>query len=204
MLRIAELRKQKHTTQKQLADFLNVGEPCISLWERGKRSPNVEQLQKMASFFNVTIDYLTGVSPVNCDLPAELLPYVVELPRNFVPLVGQVVAGVPVESSEYIESFVAVSYNDYKNYFALRIKGESMTNARINDGDIAIIRKQNTAEDGDIVVALVDGEQTIKRFKRYGENIFLMPENPKFSPIPITEETDFIILGKIAEIRIKL
>ena len=202
MLRLSELRKSKKITQKKLAENLGVSVSCLSLWESGKREPSIEQLKLMAKIFNTNVGYLMGET--DPPFPPDLLENIVELPQYLVPLVGKVVAGVPIESAEYIESYVAVRFKDVQNYFALRIHGESMKNARIYDGDIAIVKKQRNANDGDIIIALVDGEQTIKRFKKYGKTIFLMPENPDFSPIPITEETDFLILGKVVEIRVTL
>lgn len=91
-----------------------------------------------------------------------------------------------------------------EEYFALRVHGESMKNAGILDKSILIVHKQETAECNDIVVAMLNREQTVKRFKRYGDNIFLMPENPDFEPIPVTPNDELIILGKVVEVRFAL
>ncbi len=120
-----------------------------------------------------------------------------------IPLLGRVVAGIPLESEENLEGFVYISFKPKEDYFALRVNGNSMMNAGITDKSIIIVHKQETAECGDIVVAMLNGETTVKRFKRFGNNmIFLMPENPAFEPIPVAENSDFLILGKVVEVRI--
>lgn len=117
-----------------------------------------------------------------------------------IPLVGQVVAGIPVETSEYLESYITVDYPNPQEYFALRVNGDSMKNARIFPNDILVVHKQNYAENGDIVVASINGESTVKRYKVFGDNVFLMPENSAYEPIPITDKSNLFIFGKVVRI----
>ena len=124
--------------------------------------------------------------------------------NGLVPLVGQVVAGIPVESSEFLESYVTVDYPHPENYFALRVNGDSMINARIFPNDVLIVKKQNYAENGDIVVASINNESTVKRYRVIGESIFLFPENSKYEPIPITQKSNLFIFGKVVEVRAKI
>lgn len=101
--------------------------------------------------------------------------------RGQIPLVGVVTAGVPILAVENVEGMV--SWDGDSDCFALRVKGMSMKNAAILDGDVVVVRPQNTADDGQIVVALLEDEATVKRLYRRGGEIWLMPENPDFEPI---------------------
>ncbi len=119
-----------------------------------------------------------------------------------VPLIGQVQAGMPVLAVEQIEAYIPFapqSITSDKEYFALRVRGESMINAAILDGDIVICEKTSVASEGQIVVALIDDEATVKRFYREKNGFRLQPENDDFSPIYCA---DLLILGRvIASIR---
>ena len=129
----------------------------------------------------------------------------VELNDNYlIPLLGSVVAGVPIESQQDLEGYIYISHRPAEEYFALRVHGDSMKNAGILDKSVLVCHKQAIAENGEIVVAMLNGEQTVKRYKVHGNNIFLMPENPDFLPIPVTPTDDLIILGKVVEIRISI
>ncbi len=121
-----------------------------------------------------------------------------------IPLLGSVVAGVPIESQENTEGYVYISFRPKQEYFALRVHGESMINAGIKDKSVLIVHKQEMAENGDIIVAMLNKEQTVKRFKQVGNTVFLMPENPTFDPIPVLPTDELIILGKVVEVRIAL
>lgn len=102
-----------------------------------------------------------------------------------VPLVGRVAAGTPILASENIEDWITIDdLKDADQFFALRVCGDSMVEAGILDGDVVIARKQNEADDGDIVVALIDGEEaTVKKFKQDGDQIQLIAMNPMYQPI---------------------
>jgi repressor LexA len=109
------------------------------------------------------------------------------VPVTRVPLVGRVVAGAPVASEEHVERSVPVpsEWTRRGTHFALRVAGDSMRGAGILDGDEVIVRQQSTAEDGDIVVATIDGETTLKRLRIHGRRASLVAENPRFKPIEI-------------------
>ena len=121
-----------------------------------------------------------------------------------IPLVAEVACGKPVETNENIEGYVYIDFPHPEEYFALRVHGDSMTGAGITPKSILIVHKQNYADNGDIVVACIDGESTIKRFHRNGDITFLMPENSAYSPIPVTEKNEFYIFGKVVQIRTNL
>lgn len=124
------------------------------------------------------------------------------------PLVGSAPAGYPLTAIENYEGEIALdtSFIPSGESFTLNVKGDSMINAGIMDGDIVIVRKQEKAEPGEIVVAVIDNEATIKRFfyeKPSGEksshgNIRLQPENPAYDPIIVNmKQSDFYIAGKV-------
>ena len=113
---------------------------------------------------------------------------------NHIPLVGTVTAGMPILATEIIEDYIAVSGVSGNNLFALRVKGESMINAHILDGDIVIVEQCHTAQNGDIVVALVGEEATVKRFYKEDGHFRLQPENDTMDPI-IVDNVD--VLGKV-------
>lgn len=111
-----------------------------------------------------------------------------------IPLLGTVTAGMPILATQQIEEYIALSGISGNNLFALHIKGDSMINAGIYDGDIVVVEQTPVAENGDIVVALIDDEATVKRFYREKGHFRLQPENDRYSPI-IVEEC--AILGKV-------
>ncbi|WPX07650.1 transcriptional repressor LexA [Anaerocellum danielii] len=118
--------------------------------------------------------------------------------RNVVqlPLVGKVTAGEPILAVENIEETMTLPYDlvGTEDAFLLRVKGDSMIEAGIFDNDIIIVRRQNVAENGDIVVALIDEEATVKRFYKEHDHIRLQPENKAMEPIIVK---DVKILGKV-------
>lgn len=113
-----------------------------------------------------------------------------------VPLVGKVTAGEPILAVENIEDTYPLPWDLVRgeDAFLLNVRGESMVGAGIQDGDQVIVRRQDIARDGDIVVALLEDEATVKRFFREQDHIRLQPENPSMQPIRARQVT---ILGKV-------
>lgn len=113
-----------------------------------------------------------------------------------IPLLGRIAAGSPILAEENIEEYLSFPKTMFRSgdYFALHVKGDSMIEGGINDGDIAIIKKQNTANSGDIVAALLTEEATLKRLKITGNRAQLMPENAAYQPIAADNAS---ILGKL-------
>ncbi len=117
----------------------------------------------------------------------------------YLPVVGQVTAGVPILAEENIERslpFPADFFSTEGDVFALRVRGDSMTGAAILNNDYVIVRRQNTARPGDIIVALVGDEATVKTLANVEGKIVLMPENPAYSPIPF-DTPECQVLGKV-------
>ncbi|MDD2580101.1 MAG: transcriptional repressor LexA [Eubacteriales bacterium] len=115
------------------------------------------------------------------------------------PVIGQVTAGVPILAQENIERTLplpAEYFSDDGDVFALKIRGDSMIGAAILDGDYVIVRKQSTATPGDIIVALIGDEATVKTLANENGKMFLQPENPAYEPIPF-DHADCQVLGKV-------
>ncbi len=121
------------------------------------------------------------------------------LPAVSVPLVGRVTAGVPILAEENIEENLALpeSMVGEGTFFALKVKGESMLGAGIMDGDYVVVRQQPDAQNGDIVVAMMDDSATVKRFYKENGIFRLQPENPTMKPILVPEVT---VLGKVVSL----
>ncbi|MFY9336464.1 MAG: transcriptional repressor LexA [Mycobacterium sp.] len=118
---------------------------------------------------------------------------------TFVPVLGRIAAGGPILAEEAVEDVFPLPRElvGEGSLFLLKVVGESMIDAAICDGDWVVIRQQNVADNGDIVAAMIDGEATVKTFKRTAGQVWLMPHNPTFDPIPGNEAA---ILGKVVTV----
>lgn len=116
-----------------------------------------------------------------------------------IPLVGKVAAGRPILSEENLEGYLRIE--DYfpkgEGVFFLKVQGDSMIGSGLFDGDLVLVRKQNVASLGDIVVARIEDETTVKRYHEKKGRISLIPDNPDFDTIHILLDEDFEILGKV-------
>lgn len=198
--KIRELRKQKGLTQTQLADELNVEFSNVSKWELGKNDPSKELIAKMAKLFNVSIEYLLGITdtPTPDTLPTATVK---------IPLLGNIAAGQPIEAIENVEDYVYISedMSRHGTYFALKVKGNSME-PRIYEGDIAIIRHQSTVNNGEIAAVKVNGDDvTLKKVEYVKDGVKLIGLNPSFTPLFYTTaecvQKPLTILGKLVEVR---
>lgn len=203
MNRIAELRKTANISQAKLGKIIGVAQNTVCNWENGNREPDQVSLNKIADYFNVSVDYLLGRQTV-MDGPAPSVPG-----SKWIPVLGAVAAGVPIEAIEDIEDYEEISPEMAASgdYFALRIKGDSME-PRIHTGDVVIVRRQSDCETGDMAVVLVNGDEaTVKRIKKRPEGLMLIPNNPAYEPMFYSAEEvvklPVQILGKVVELRAK-
>ncbi|MEE2851530.1 MAG: transcriptional repressor LexA [Actinomycetota bacterium] len=118
---------------------------------------------------------------------------------TFVPVLGRIAAGGPILAEEAVEDVFPLPRElvGEGTLFLLKVVGDSMVDAAICDGDWVVVRQQNVADNGDIVAAMLDGEATVKTFKRAGGQVWLMPHNPAFDPIP---GNDASVLGKVVTV----
>jgi repressor LexA len=118
---------------------------------------------------------------------------------TYVPVLGRIAAGGPILAEEAVEDVFPLPRELVGEgaLFMLKVVGESMVDAAICDGDWVVVRQQSVADNGDIVAAMIDGEATVKTFKRTGGQVWLMPHNPAFDPIP---GNDAAVLGKVVTV----
>lgn len=118
---------------------------------------------------------------------------------SYVPVLGRIAAGGPILAEEAVEDVFPLPRElvGEGTLFLLKVVGDSMVEAAICDGDWVVIRQQHVADNGDIVAAMIDGEATVKTFKRAGGQVWLMPHNPAFDPIPGNDAT---VLGKVVTV----
>ena len=134
------------------------------------------------------------------DLKTRAIKIVGDEPTISITIVGKVAAGEPILAQENIEDYFSIgesffSQSDLKNEtFVLKVQGESMINAGINNGDYIIVSKENTARNGQIVVAMIDGNATVKTFYKEKDHVRLQPENDTMEPIIVK---DVQIVGKV-------
>lgn len=164
-------------------------------WVNGKTYPRIDKIEAMARYFGIS----------KADLVEERNSS--ESVGVMIPLLGRVAAGVPISAVENIIGQEEISRNTaiQGEFFALKIKGDSMS-PYIMDGDIVVVRQQNTAESGDVVIALVNGHDGVcKKFRKLETGIALTSVNPAYDPMIFDHrEIDSIpvyIMGKVIEIR---
>jgi len=117
-----------------------------------------------------------------------------------IPILGRVAAGLPINSVENLEGSLVVDPSFLKKVeeaFALRVKGDSMINAGINDKDLVIVSPKEQAKNGDIIVAMLNDEATVKKFEFVNNKIRLIPENNSYTPIDVKSSDDFRLIGKV-------
>lgn len=117
-----------------------------------------------------------------------------------IPILGRVAAGLPINAVENLEGSLIVDPSFLKKVeeaFALRVKGDSMINAGINDKDLVIVSPKEQAKNGDIVVAMLNDEATVKKFEFVNNRIRLIPENNSYNPIDVKSSDDFRLIGKV-------
>lgn len=178
----------------RLAELVGVHQTAISQWEKGRTSPDRNSLLRLSEIFGVTVD--------------ELLSEAVDKSRNMIPVLGFIRAGIPVEAVENIIGYEKLAEPPVDGrYFALRIVGDSMM-PRFCEGDTVIVRQQNDADTGDIVVAFVgESDATIKKLIKKDSGLVLMPLNTDFEPMIFSgDEVSSLpvsIVGKVTELRAK-
>ncbi|MEG1582197.1 MAG: transcriptional repressor LexA [Clostridia bacterium] len=182
------------TTEKKLKNLLAFIE---SYTEINKYPPSVREMCKGVSVSSTaTIAYYLTKLEKNGQIKKsgtknraiEIISNAKKSKSVSIPLIGKVAAGVPILAEENVEELLALpkEYFNQEDLFILSVQGESMINAGIFNGDKIIVKKQSTAENGQIAVAMIDGNATVKRFFKEKNQIRLQPENDTFEPIYTT------------------
>lgn len=201
--RYLKLLEENNCKSADVARETKIHPSTFTDWKKGKSSPKIDKLQKIAEFFNVNVEWLTGASD-DKERPKDLDEWnrklgILPIAKQKLPLLGEVACGEPIFTNEERESYIEAG-TDVKADFCLKAKGDSMINARIHDGDIIFVRKQNVVNNGEIAVVIVDDSATLKRIFYYpnDQKLILQAENPKYEPLVyIGEELEHVrILGK--------
>lgn len=196
--RIKDARIRKGLSQEELAKAINSTKQAIYKYENEiVTNIPMDKVEKLALILGTTPAYLMG-----WEEPIEELKIdnIFRIEKRSIPLLGNVACGEPIFASESFDAYVTVGTNIQAD-FCLRAQGDSMINARILDGDIVFVRKQEMVNDGEIAVVLIGDEATIKRvyYDREEGQLSLVPENPKYKVMRYHgEELNQIrILGKV-------
>lgn len=199
MNRLKELRKAKRMTQTEVAQLVGIGQSGYSFWENGRSKIDDGSLQKLAAFYGVTVDYILGTS----DMAQAAIS---------IPVLGSVPAGIPIEAIEDIvdyEELPAAMAASGKEYFALRVKGDSMWPAYL-EGDVVIIQRTPTCETGDDCVVYINGYDATLKSVKLGEDgsLTIVPRNPNYPPRTYSaaevQELPVTIAGVVVELRRKI
>lgn len=152
--------------------------------KRDNRKVDMATLDAIAANLGVSIDYFfDDESPALPTMPADIVP----IRRRTVPLLGEIAAGQPIYADEEHDTCVAVD-DDIRCDFALRVRGDSMIDAGIYDGDVVLVRQQDDVDDGQIAVVLIDDEATLKYLYHQPGGVQLVPANRRYSPWSYTGE----------------
>ena len=198
MNRIKEILEEKGIKQTWLADRLEKSYNMVNSYVKNRRQPSIDDLYRIAEILSVdATDLLTSKSREDFDTSTESNDTVK------IPLLGEVACGIPILAVENVRAEIPVSKKILKpnsQYFLLRASGDSMDLAGINDGDLVLLKQQQTARNGDLVLALIDDEATLKEFNHNGNMVVLKPKskNPKHQPIILT--SDFKVQGIVEQI----
>ncbi len=205
-LRIKKRRLEKGLSQDEVAEKINTTKQTIYKYETGIiTNIPASKIESIANVLDTTPAYLMGWTD-DTDFDISSIPGINPLPKTVKkPRLGTIACGEPILAVENIEDYDDVP-DDIKCDFTLVCKGDSMMNARINDGDIVYIRKQEQVDNGEIAAVLIDNEATLKRVYVYSNKVILQPENPKYEPfVYVGEEMNEIrIIGKAVGFTSKL
>lgn len=213
--RFKQLRTERRLSQQNLADQLGFSKSSVNMYERGEREPGLESMETIADYFNVDLDYLMGRSDipnrndwlksinksvvVEPSQPQMKFDNIIPISIKRFPLLGDIACGKPIMANEEKELYVEAGANISAD-FCLRTKGDSMIGARIYDGDIVFIKKQEMVDNGEIAAVIIEDEATLKRVNYFPEKnlLILKAENSKYEDLVYTgEQLDhIIILGK--------
>lgn len=195
---LRSLRKQQGLTQKEVADKLGIHCTTYTKYETGASEPSFEMLNKLADLYDISTDYLLGRTNKSGAKSGKLIP-----------VLGDVAAGIPIEAITDIVDYEEIDAAMAKSgeFFGLRIKGDSME-PRMREGDVVIVRQQDSAETGDTVVVLVNGDSaTVKKIKYGPDGITLLPTNPAHDPLFYSaaevEQLPVRVIGRVVELRAK-
>lgn len=164
---------------EQLGDLLGMNPQTLNRYVLGQREPKAKTATAMAVALGVAPLWLQGYDVPRSAAANEVTPH----REVAIPIVGTIRAGMPCVAHQEIEGYGAADVSNPEDYFYLRVKGDSMVNAGIREGDLVLLHRQRDADHGQIVACLLEGEEaTLKRFRIQGDMAILQPENPAYDP----------------------
>ena len=185
--RIKERREQKGLTLEEVGEYVGVTKSTVRKWETGDiENMKRDKIAKLAEVLSVSPLYIMGM--IDTYSMKDTI-------GNPIPLLGTIAAGSPILAEQNIEDYFNLD-KKIKADFCLRIKGDSMININIMDGDIVFIKKQEDLENGEVGAVLVEDSATLKRFYRMNGEVYLQSENPVYKPIVISSG-EVMVLGKM-------
>ena len=201
--RFKQLRTERRLSQQNLADQLGFSKSSVNMYERGEREPGLESMETMGrSDIPNRNEWLKSINKsvvVEPSQPQVKFDNIIPISTKRFPLLGDIACGKPIMANEEKELYVEAGAN-IRADFCLKAKGDSMIGARIYDGDIVFIRKQEMVNNGEIAAVIIDDEATLKRVNYYPEKnlLILKAENSNYEDLVYTgEQLDhIIILGK--------
>lgn len=190
--RLLEAMDEKGMNQADLVRATGIAKGSISQYVLGQNMPYSPRIAILAKALDVSPIWLMGE---NYPKRPDGIPGIEPMPKTRqVPILGTIACGEPITADQNIESYAAVP-NNIRCDFILRCKGDSMTGARIYDGDMVYIHAQPEVENGQIAAVLIDGEATLKRVYVFSDHLILRPENPAYKDLVFDNRNDVRILG---------
>lgn len=208
---IKKRRAEIGVTLEDIGKIVGVSKATVQRWESGEiKNIRRDKIEKLSQALQTTPAYLMGWDENKSHANTVSLPYGA-VPYNPVihkiPILGYIAAGMPIYAEEHIEGYTYTERNGGAEYFALRVKGDSMNAVQINDGNLLIVRRQPTIENGEIAVVRVNKDNaTVKRFKQLKSIIQLIPQsyNPEHQiQIYDLEHDNVEIIGKVVECKVE-
>lgn len=199
-------------TSKEVCSTLKIPMPTFSDWINAKTYPRIDKIEMLANYFGITKADLVEAPTISAQKEFDVTSIGADRidfsKYHTIPILGRISAGLPIYAEQNIEGYTLTDLNHGAEYFALRVSGDSMNAARIHDGDLIIVRRQDTVENGEIAVVMVgDEDATVKRFYATNSTVTLMPQstNPVHQPqIYDLSRTGIKVLGKVVKVEFQV
>ena len=198
------LLQTNQTTVYRVSKATGIAPSTFTDWKNGRSCPKADKLMRIAAYFQLSLDEMLGTAEAGQTATTAHLRA-----RNRVPIIGEIRAGSPIITNETLLGYESADVDDADEYFYLQVCGDSMKDCGIINGSLVLFRKQQYAENGDIVACLIGGDSaTVKRFFKRERRIILQPENEAYDPIELSavdfETGEARILGVAQQVKIKL
>jgi repressor LexA len=197
------MRLSRGMNLEDLAEILDTTKQTVSRYENGERKANQDILFQLSDVFNVSVDeFFPNKEDKEANVIKEASSRYGSDDLTKLPIVGAISCGAGVVAFEEIQGYESTpkEWLNGGEYFYLRAKGDSMINARIQEGDLLLIRRQDDVESGEIAAVYIDGDAVLKRVYKNNETVILQSENPNYQPIILDGKKDNRIIGKLKKV----